>query len=148
MAAKGVLRTPVVGRDTRSRDATSAKGKQVAKRIAIVDDEPVLSSLFSTLIKNLGYREEFVTDDGSKIVKAVLENGIRPDLILMDHRMPVMNGLPAAERILKAKPWIKIILATADDSVTEEAKAAGVLVLRKPFTISALARTIEEALDS
>jgi CheY-like chemotaxis protein len=127
-------------------DATRTKGKHVAKRIAIVDDDADLSSVFSMLIKNLGYREDFVADDGYKIVQAVLEEGVSPDLILMDYRMPVMNGLQAAERILKANPRMKIILTTADDSVMQDAKAAGVPFLRKPFTISALSKMMEETL--
>jgi len=42
--------------------------------------------------RSLEYPVEFVADDGRKIVEAVLEKGIHPDLILMDYHMPVFYG--------------------------------------------------------
>jgi CheY-like chemotaxis protein len=148
VVTEGVLTAQGLELHKQPREETRAKGKEAAKRVAIVDDEEELTSIFSVLIRKLGYREEFVADDGNKIVQAVFEDGISPDLILMDYRMPEMNGLQAAEKILKAKPWIKIILTTADDSVKEEAEAAGVLYLQKPFAISALARMMKEVLGA
>ena len=121
-------------------------GKQSIKSIAIVDDEEELCSLFSMLVKSLGYHAECVAYDGDEIVQLVLEDSIHPDLILMDYRMPTMNGMQAAERILRVRPEMKIIIATADDSVRRDAISAGLFFIQKPFSISALAKTIEEAL--
>jgi CheY-like chemotaxis protein len=75
----------------------------------------------------------------------VLEDSIHPDLILMDYRMPTMNGMQAAERILRVRPEVKIIIATADDRVRPEVTSAGLYFLQKPFSISTLGRMIEEA---
>lgn len=75
-----------------------------------------------------------------------MEKGIHPDLILMDYRMPVMDGLQAAGKILEASPWVKIIIATADDSVRADVEAAGLLFIQKPFSIQALEEKIGEAL--
>lgn len=130
----------------KSQDVTRAQSKLTAKKIAIVDDQEDLSSLLSKLVKRLGYQVEFVANDGKEIVEAVLEDAVRPDLILMDYRMPMMNGFQAARKIREAKPSIKIIITTADDSVRGDANAAGLLIMLKPFTISALSKTMEEAL--
>ncbi|HZY94982.1 MAG TPA: response regulator [Candidatus Bathyarchaeia archaeon] len=128
-----------------SNDQTDM-GEESSKVIAIVDDDEDLCSLFSTLVKSLGYHANCVAHDGDEIVQAVLEEGIEADLILMDYRMPTMNGVQAAEKILHVRPEIKIIIATADDSVRRDAIAAGLFFIQKPFSGSTLARTIEEAL--
>jgi len=128
-------------------------GKQSRKSIAIVDDEEELCSLFSMLVKRLGYHVACVAHDGDEIVQAVLEGSTHPDLILMDYRMPTMNGMQAAEKILRVRPEIKIVIVTADDSVKERDPgeqsiiSAGLFFLQKPFPTSALAKTIEDALS-
>jgi len=66
----------------------------------------------------------------------------------MDYRMPTLNGMQAAERILRIRPEIKIVIATADESVMREAIAEGLFFIQKPFSISELASTIEGALSS
>ncbi len=136
-----------IGHSAQSGDSGQADvTKQVAGKIAIVEDDEGLCSLFSTLVKSLGYRVEFVAHNGAEIVRAVSEDSIQPDLIIMDYRMPVMNGMQAAKEILRVSPDIKIILATADDSVTLDANSAGILFVQKPFSIRLLAKTLEDAL--
>jgi CheY-like chemotaxis protein len=135
------------GGDAHSKDGQYTEAKLAVKSIAVVDDEEELRLLFSMVVRSLGYRLELAASDGDAVVKAVLEGSVHPDLILMDQRMPIMHGLEAAERIRRAKPWIKIIMTTADDSVSLNAKAAGFLFIEKPFSISALRKTIEQALD-
>src|SRR5438552_8539848 len=77
------------GHDTHfSSDKRLEMGKQSSSEgIAIVDDEEELCSLFSILIKSLGYHAECVAHDGDEIVQAVMEDSIHPDLIVMDYRM-------------------------------------------------------------
>ncbi|MGH9918285.1 MAG: response regulator, partial [Nitrososphaerales archaeon] len=114
--------------------------------VAIVDDEPDLTFVYSILVKKLGYYAEYVAHDGDEIVRAVLADGIHPAVILMDYRMPAMNGMQAAERILRARPEIRIIIATADDSVRREVIAAGLFFIQKPFSGKELAKAIEDSL--
>ena len=121
-------------------------GRQSGKSIAIVDDEAELCSLYSTFVNGLGYRVACVAHDGDEIVQLVLKDSIRPDLILMDYRMPTMNGIQAAGKILHVRPGIKIVIATADDSVRQDAISAGLFFMLKPFSISALAKTLVVAL--
>jgi CheY-like chemotaxis protein len=141
------------GRNTHFSNDQRAIGKQSRKSVAIVDDEEELCLLFSMLVKRLGYHVACVAHDGDEIVQAVLEGSTHPDLILMDYRMPTMNGMQAAEKILRVRPKIKIIIATADDSVKERDPgeqsiiSAGLYFLQKPFSISALVKTIEDALS-
>ena len=67
-------------------------------------------------------------------------------MILMDYRLPKMNGLEAAKAILRKRPAIKIIISTADDSIREEAVSAGMTFLQKPFSLDELASAIAESL--
>jgi CheY-like chemotaxis protein len=135
------------GHSLESRD-DGDKTKARAKRIAIVDDEESICSLFSLLIRNLGYHVEIVARSGEEIVEAVARGRVEPDLILMDYRMSIMNGLEAARRILNENPAIKIIVTTADDSVKQEAVSSGLYFLQKPFSISVLEQTISSALSN
>jgi two-component system chemotaxis response regulator CheY len=73
----------------------------------------------------------------------------KPDVILMDHRMPIKNGIEASKEIMEnsiaAKP--KIIFASADKTVKEEAISIGVQSFKeKPFTLNNLFSNIEKVL--
>jgi len=118
-----------------------------AKGVAIVDDEEDLCSLFSLLIKNLGYRIDFVAHDGDEIVRAVSEKGIRPDLILMDYRMPILNGFQAAERIRQILPDVKIVVESADDTIKKEVISSGLYFIQKPFSMPTLAQTLRKVFE-
>ena len=136
-----------IGHAGQSGDGGNANvAKQIARRIAIVEDDEDLCSLFSMLLVRLGYHVEFVAYNGAEIVRALSEVSIQPDLIIMDYRMPVMNGMQAAKEVMRVRPDIKIILATADDSVRRDASSAGILYVQKPFTNRLLAKTLEDAL--
>jgi len=89
------------------------KEKQIGKRIAIVDDEEDLCSAISMILKHLGYDIECIAHGGGEIVQAVIR-GKHPGVIIMDYRTPGMDGLQAAEIVLKEMPNIKIIIASVD----------------------------------
>jgi CheY-like chemotaxis protein len=117
------------------------------KRIAIVDDEEDLTSTFTMLFTRLGFDIECIAQSGDEIVQAV-KQGKHPDVIIMDYRMPGMNGLEASKTILEKMPSVKIVIASADDSIRQPALAAGLSFLPKPFLISSLERLLEELLNS
>jgi CheY-like chemotaxis protein len=116
------------------------------KRVAIVDDDFELLTTYSVVLEHLGYRI-LTANDGDEIVDQVLHgHEAAPDVILMDYRMPKMNGLEAAKMILRVRPGVKIIMSTADDSVKQEAISAGMTFLQKPFSLDELANAIRESL--
>jgi len=101
-------------------------------RVVVVDDEPMVCAHLRTILGSSGDIE--VVDeahDGAAGVEAVVRS--RPDLVLMDLRMPGVDGLTAIERIGKlANPPIVVVLTTfdADQYVLRalRAGAAGFLV--------------------
>jgi CheY-like chemotaxis protein len=104
-------------------------------------------SVLSILVRHLGYDIECVAYDGSEIVQAVKE-GKRPDAIIMDFRMPLMNGLQAARIVREESPRTRIILVSADDSVRKDARSEGFLFLPKPFSSASLAGLLKNTLGS
>lgn len=77
--------------------------------------------------------------------KSLLE---KPDVILMDYRMPIKNGIEATVEILKLGYQSKIIFATADISIKEQAVKVGAYsVVNKPFNFGELMKTINDVLE-
>jgi len=71
----------------------------------------------------------------------------KPDLIIMDHRMPIMSGIEASKIILDFDKTAKIIFASADQSVREHAKTIGAISFKnKPFDNKKLIKNIFKAL--
>jgi CheY-like chemotaxis protein len=133
-----------------SAGETAGWGEEVGlkppKRIAIVDDDFELLATYSVVLEHLGYTT-LTANDGDEIVNQVLYgHEAAPDVILMDYRMPKMNGLEAARKILRDRPGVRIIMSTADDSVKQEAISAGMTFLQKPFSLDELASAIRETL--
>jgi two-component system chemotaxis response regulator CheY len=85
--------------------------------------------------------------NGERAVKEFKEANPKPDIILMDHRMPIKNGLEASKEILQFDPTAKIIFISADRSIKNEAVALGALdFVEKPFDFSFLLNRINEIL--
>jgi CheY-like chemotaxis protein len=118
------------------------------KKIAIVEDEKDLSSIYSFFLENLGYDAIFVAMSGEEMVRGMVDGKASPDLVVMDYRLPGMNGIETAKRIKELKPGIKVIITTADDSVKAEATSLGFSFLQKPFALHALSQTIDQDLRS
>ena len=109
-------------------------------RILIVDDSPTIRTLFETLFSNEPDMAVVGTaSDGLEAVK--LTKKLHPDIITMDMKMPIMNGLDATRIIMQENPT-PIILVTSSFSHKEtqctfEAIAAGAIhVMGKPSTLS------------
>ncbi len=105
-------------------------------RVVVVDDEPMVCAHLRTILGSASDIE--VVDeahDGAAGVAAVRRN--RPDVVLMDLRMPVLDGIAAIEQIVKlADPPVVVVLTTfdADQYVLRalRAGAAGFLVKSTP----------------
>lgn len=114
--------------------------------IFIVDDEPVLHRLYRDIFEFNGYRVLAEAYDGEEAVRMFAEMVTKPDIILMDYRMPKMNGLEAMEAIIKIDPKVKVIFISADDSVENKVRECGAFgFVAKPFRINPLLETIKGA---
>jgi len=115
-------------------------------RIIIADDEPIIRMDLKEMLTNLGYLVVGEAGDGRSVVNMARE--LRPDLVIMDIKMPDMDGIEAA-RILTQEDIAPVIFLTAysQKELVDQAKEAGVVAyLVKPFRESDLAPAVEIAL--
>lgn len=95
-------------------------------RVAIVDDDPIVCSSLSTILKATGTADiAWTAYDGETAVGQYEEDN--PDVLLIDVQMPVMDGLAASRKIVDAHPNAKILILTtfADESYIAEALEIG-----------------------
>jgi len=116
------------------------------KRILIADDESIIRLDLREMLTHLGYLVVGEANDGQSVIHMARE--LKPDLVIMDIRMPDLDGIEAA-RILTEEKVAPVILLTAysQKELVEQAKEAGVVgYLVKPFKETDLSPAIEVAI--
>ncbi|MCG8401639.1 MAG: response regulator [Firmicutes bacterium] len=101
----------------------------------VVDDQPGVRYLLDIVINESGHKAH-TAQNGLEAVE--MAHSVRPDLIFMDVRMPIMGGLEALAKIKSTLPETEVIIMTAygSDETIEEAKQLGALgCMAKPFDI-------------
>ena len=114
---------------------------QIKKKILIIDDEPDMLEMLSQRLKFENF-EVTVASDGEEGLKISRE--FKPDVILLDVKMPGMDGWEVC-RTLRADPTmahIKIIMLTAIRSVKEAKLAGADLVILKPCNMDELVEIV------
>jgi len=112
-------------------------------RILIADDESIILLDLREMLSNLGYLVVGEANDGTSAVNMARE--LRPDLVIMDIKMPDMDGIEAA-KILTEEKIAPVLLLTAysQQDLIERAREAGVVgYMVKPFRESNLGPSIE-----
>ena len=116
-------------------------------KILIVEDDFSLQNLYDWILKKAGYEILGIANDGEQAIEMYRTLSEKPDIIIMDHRMPNKDGLETMKEILKNKVATKVIFASADLSVKNDAlKLGAVAFLAKPFKADLLLQEIEKAL--
>ncbi len=114
-------------------------------RVIIADDESIIRMDLREMLTNLGYLVIGEVGDGRSAVNLARE--LKPDVVIMDIKMPDMDGIGAA-KILTEERISPVLLLTAysQQELIERAKEAGVVgYIVKPFRESDLAPAIEVA---
>lgn len=116
------------------------------KRILIADDESIILMDLREMLNNLGYLVVGEANDGRSAVNMARE--LRPDLVVMDIKMPDMDGIEAAKLLTEEKiAPVLLLTAYSQEDLIERASDAGVVgYLVKPFRESNLAPAIEVTL--
>lgn len=118
--------------------------------ILIVEDDHSLRLLYEKALKLKGYNVIGSAKDGEEAVNLYKDFKNKPEIILMDHRMPVKNGIEATKEILANSSEIKpkIIFASADKTIKQTALSIGAISFKdKPFTLEKLFKNINKALN-
>jgi two-component system cell cycle sensor histidine kinase/response regulator CckA len=118
--------------------------------ILLVEDDPALREMASTLLRRLGYTV-YPAADGIEALSLKQQHGIgHIDLLFTDVVMPHMSGKELADRIRASHPHTKILFTSAytENAIIHQGVfSKGLALLQKPFTPSALASKLREVLD-
>ena len=121
------------------------------RTILVVEDEPTLATAIAQRITAEGWSAR-VASDGASAVQAAKQ--LRPDLVIMDIMLPVMDGLEATKRIVADRP-VPVLILTARDAEADKVIGLGAGAddyMTKPFSMreliarcKALLRRVERA---
>lgn len=128
-----------------STESTSTAPSSSARRVLVAEDETLIRLDIVEILTEAGYTVVGEASDGEEAVRLVEE--LSPDLIVIDVKMPVLDGITAAERILD-KHSIAVVMLTAfsQTELVERANAAGAMAyVVKPFTPADLIPALEIA---
>jgi len=120
---------------------------QPALRVVIAEDEALIRMDLAEMLADEGYDVVGQAGDGQQAVE--LAEGLRPDLVILDVKMPVLDGIAAAERIAGQRiAPVVMLTAFSQRELVERARDAGAMAyLVKPFSQSDLAPAIEMAVS-
>ena len=114
------------------------------KKVLIVDDNIAFCENVADILEMKGY-ETVSIHDGAKALEVVKEDGF--DLVLMDIKMPVMNGVETFKKIKKVAPQIPVIMMSAyavEDLIREVLREGAFGILQKPLDIEYLFSIMED----
>jgi len=117
-------------------------------RILIIDDDDQLRKSFEKLLTEEGYSVEGAAS-GEAGLKKIRVNP--PDIVVLDMRLPGMNGIEVFEAIHERDPKLPVIIMTAfgtTETAIEATKMGAFDYILKPFDIPDMLATIEQALES
>lgn len=116
------------------------------RRVIVAEDESLIRLDIVETLRDNGFDVVGEAGDGAKAVELATE--LNPDLVIMDVKMPVMDGITAAERITKERiAPVVLLTAFSQKELVDRATEAGALAyVVKPFTPNDLLPAIEIAL--
>lgn len=116
---------------------------ETSRRVVIAEDEALIRLDLKEMLEEEGYTVVAEAADGESAVRQTVE--LRPELVILDIKMPVLDGVSAAERIAaeRAAP-VLILTAFSQRDLVERARDAGAMAyLVKPFSKADLLPAIE-----
>jgi signal transduction histidine kinase len=114
--------------------------------VLVVDDDLLVLTGMAAMIEDLGHTA--IEAHSGPEALAMLASGLKAQIVVTDHAMPVMTGLQLAERIQHQFPGLPIILATGYAELPGDPVARGIARLAKPCSQSEIALAIDSALRS
>lgn len=113
-------------------------------RVLVVDDDDDIRSLLRELLEEFGHYQVSEAANGAEALALIRRSAQKPELILLDLMMPVMNGFELARR-LRADPEtasIPVVVISATATRSDAKDLGSVAFLPKPFRAEALLSTV------
>lgn len=120
----------------------------MTRTVLVVDDDRQMVKTFAAVLRRRGW-ESLTAFDGEEAVQVAREHHV--DVVLMDVRMPGMNGVDALRAIRRDKPLTPVILMTAyaASDLLEQAERDGALsIMNKPVPLPRLLSLLDELIDA
>jgi response regulator NasT len=112
-------------------------------RILVAEDEALIRMDLVEMLQEAGYDVVAQATNGEEAISLATEH--QPDLAILDVKMPILDGISAAEKIISIAP-VLMLTAFSQRELVDRARDAGVMAyVVKPFTISDLVPAIEIA---
>jgi signal transduction histidine kinase len=131
------------------RKVAAGQDPTTGKHILLVDDDPLILQSLPGLLECLGHSARAV--ESSEQALALIGQGFKPDLVILDLHMPGMGGLETLVQLREQTPALPILLSTGlwSKPIREVVRDhPGVQLIVKPFTKEDLERRIQTALPS
>jgi response regulator NasT len=114
-------------------------------RILVAEDEALIRMDLVEMLREAGYDVVAEATNGEEAIELATEH--KPDLCILDVKMPVLDGISAAEKIISIAP-VLMLTAFSQRELVERARDAGVMAyVVKPFSIGDLIPAIEIAIS-
>ena len=114
-------------------------------RILVAEDEAIIRMDLIEMLQGAGYEVVAAATNGQEAIDLAVEHN--PDLAILDVKMPVLDGISAASKIIEIAP-VLMLTAFSQKELVERARDAGVMAyVVKPFTIGDLMPAIEIAIS-
>ena len=114
-------------------------------RILVAEDETLIRMDLVEMLQGAGYEVVAQATNGQEAIDLAVEH--KPDLAILDVKMPVLDGISAAEKIIEIAP-VLMLTAFSQKELIDRARDAGVMAyVVKPFTIGDLMPAIEIAIS-
>jgi len=114
-------------------------------RILVAEDEAIIRMDLIEMLQGAGYEVVAAAANGQEAID--LANIHKPDLAILDVKMPVLDGISAAAKVIEIAP-VLMLTAFSQKELVERARDAGVMAyVVKPFTIGDLMPAIEIAMS-
>ena len=118
-------------------------------RILIADDQKDVGRALADLVRICNHEVVAVVGSGLEAIQAYAQH--QPDLVLMDYRMPKLNGATACRNILSKDPAARIVLVTAWSPSDDSSQSGAIAILPKPVVLdrlNALLQIVAETLPA
>jgi response regulator NasT len=126
-------------------DQGNSAQAQSPVRIVVAEDEALIRMDLIEMLDEAGYEVVAQASDGAQAIELVQEH--KPDLAILDVKMPILDGISAAEEIIGTCP-VLMLTAFSQRELVDRARDAGVMAyVLKPFTINDLVPAIEIAIS-
>jgi response regulator NasT len=114
-------------------------------RILVAEDEALIRMDLVEMLQEAGYTVVAQATNGEEAIALATEH--QPDLAILDVKMPILDGISAAEKIISIAP-VLMLTAFSQKELVDRARDAGVMAyVVKPFTIGDLVPAIEIAMS-